>query len=129
MIILYRDPDCKTVKVQINPKDIRGTSKTEDALDSYAKDHLIETMQKKIKELETCVQSQQRQLNMYANHSKSGLTTPELNKCRCRVDVSSPCLHSSLSTAAALLRRQLIVPVWHSSSMYSKLDLKSGGKM
>ena len=80
MIILYRDPDCKTVKVQIAPKDIPGTSKTEDALDSYAKDHLIETMQKKIKELETCVQSQQRQLNMYADHSRSGLTTPELDK-------------------------------------------------
>ena len=80
MIILYRDPDCKTVKVQIAPKDIPGTSKTEDALDSYAKDHLIETMQKKIKELETCVQSQQRQLNMYGDHSRSGLTTPELDK-------------------------------------------------
>ena len=71
MISLYRDPQCKTVTLKITPKDIPGTSNTEDALDDYAKNHTVEKMQKKIKELEKLVQSQQRQLNLFADQDKS----------------------------------------------------------
>ena len=82
MISLYRDPQCKTVRLKIAPKDIPGTSNTNDAfkLEDYARNHTVEKMQKKIKELEKHVQSQQRQLELFADRNKSFYISSELNK-------------------------------------------------
>ena len=60
MINLYRDPQCKSVTVYIKPEDIPGTTTTD--LDSFANAQNVETLQKKIKELESRVQLQQRQI-------------------------------------------------------------------
>ena len=82
MISLYRDPESKSVTLRMKSKDIPGPSKTEDALDDCAKDHMIEKMQKKIRELESHLQSQmqRRQSTTYLlsdQDTKSVSTTSE----------------------------------------------------
>ena len=69
MINLYRDPKCKSVTVKIKPKDVPGTTKT--AFDNFVGSQNVETMQKKIKELESRVELQQRQIKFYTECNSS----------------------------------------------------------
>ena len=66
MINLYRDPQCKSVVIKMQPEDIDGQN-TEPTTDGFANGHDIKTMKKKIKELESFIQSQQSQLDLYTN--------------------------------------------------------------
>ena len=71
MIGLYRDPQCKSVTVAMEPKDIPGTTNPETTFDGFANSNVFEAMQKKITELETHFQVQQRQLDLYAQRDVS----------------------------------------------------------
>ena len=75
MIGLYRDPQCKSVAVTIKPKDIPGTTNSETTFDGFMNSNAFVAMQKKITELETHIQVQQRQLDIYEHKDKS---SPEL---------------------------------------------------
>ena len=63
MIILYRDPECKSVVVEIKPVDDIGASSK--AIAAGTTD--VETLQKKIKDMESCILSQQKQLELYTH--------------------------------------------------------------
>ena len=76
MIGLYRDPQCKSVTVAMKPKDIPGTTNSDTTFDGFMNYNVFEAMQKKITELETHIQVQQRQLDMYAHRDAS----PELQE-------------------------------------------------
>ena len=78
MVSLYRDPDCKTVVVKISPEEVPGTS-MDNLSENAVQSHNLETMQKKIKELESRVQSQQKQLDLYAERDGSLHISSELS--------------------------------------------------
>ena len=64
MIILYKDPQCKSVVVNIKQEEVSGTA-SESVIDPYT--HTVDELHKKIKELELCVESQKKQIKAYAN--------------------------------------------------------------
>ena len=88
MITLYRDPQCKTVALNIKPKDVPGT-KSEQSVNEFMDGHAMQVMQKKIKELESHVQSQQRQLDLYAERDGSLQITPEMDKSTAKSSTQS----------------------------------------
>ena len=88
MITLYRDPQCKTVALNIKPKDVHGT-KSEQSIEEFMDGHTMQVMQKKIKELESRVQSQQRKLDLYAERDGSPQITPELDKSAAKSSTQS----------------------------------------
>ena len=78
MIILYRDPQCKSVVVKIEPEDVPGT--TETVFDSFVSSQAYDKMQKKIKDLESQVQLQERKLKLYSERDGSLNVSPEVEK-------------------------------------------------
>ena len=79
MISLYRDPECKTVVIKLQPKDIDG-QKTDNTVDGLARSDDAVTMKKRIKELESHIQSQQRQLDSFTNRDGSLSISSEREK-------------------------------------------------
>ena len=82
MVTLYRDPQCKTISLKIKPKDVPGAKCGQlKSFHGFVNGHTMQDMQKKIKELELLVQSQQKQLDSYAKHNGSLQVTQEMDKC------------------------------------------------
>lgn len=76
MISLYRDPQCKSVVIKIQPKDVPGTT-ADEAFNELANGQTVKTLQKKIKELESRIQAQHRQLKIYADRDGPFRISPE----------------------------------------------------
>ena len=90
MITLYRDPQCKKVALSIKPKDIPGTKCEQlKSFHGFMDGHTMQAMQKKIKELELRVQSQQKQLDSYAKHNGSLQTTQKMDKSTSKTSMQS----------------------------------------
>lgn len=77
MVSLYRDPDCKTVVLQISHEEIPGSTSMNNLADTS---QTTEKMKNKIKELESRVQSQQQMLDLYAERDGSSHITSENSK-------------------------------------------------
>ena len=79
MISLYRDPQGKTVAIKIKPMDVPGTT-ADHSFDGAIDGQSMQDMQKKIKELESRVKSQQKQLDLYAERDGSLQISQEMDK-------------------------------------------------
>ena len=71
MIVLYKDPQCKRVVVNIKEEEVSGTASGSATIDSSSNGHNVYVLQRRIKELELCVESQKKQLKNYVDREES----------------------------------------------------------